>query len=127
MTSIESYFADLCARLPGETETVRFRDVRAFIEGWRRNDCHGNVKALIANHPEYRAVRGWAVSGAHGAYQLGAHSVVSDGEGTLWDITFPDLAEHGIRFLCHRGTEQEFCDARAHRELHFCFSLARLP
>ena len=122
MASIESYFAALCARLPDEIETARFFDIRARLEGWRRNNCHGNVQAFVAKYPQYRAVRGWAVNGAQGAHQLDAHSVICDADDILWDITFPDLAEHGIRFLRHRGTDEEFCEARAHREQHFCIA-----
>ncbi|HXR16026.1 MAG TPA: hypothetical protein VN777_07405 [Terriglobales bacterium] len=116
-TWVDPYFADLCARLPAEAERVSFRQVS--LEGWQpqRNDCHENVDFLVQHNPRYKPVHGWAVSGC---YVLDAHSVVCDQQGTLWDITFPDLAEYGILFIRHRGTEQEFSKVRKQRAQHIC-------
>lgn len=114
---IESYFADLCARLPAEAERVSYFEVS--LEGWQpqRNDCHGNVDFFAQHNAQYRPVRGWVVSGC---YVLDAHSVVSDQQGTLWDITFPDPAGRGILFIRHRGTEEEFSKVRKQRAQHIC-------
>ena len=49
---------------------------------------------------------------------LDAHSVVCDRAGTLWDVTFPDLAEQGILFVRHCGTEEEFNEIRTARSQH---------
>ena len=55
---------------------------------------------------------------------LDAHSVVCDREGILWDITFPDLAEHGILFIRHTGCDEEFTEIRHARAQHICPCLA---
>lgn len=119
MSPMETYFADLCARLqiPGEIKVVRFLDVRNLLDGWARNRCHANVDALVAIDPQYGKIRGWVVSGG---IQLDAHSLVADAQGILRDITFPDFAEHGIRFLTHTGSDDEFFKARAFKESHIC-------
>jgi hypothetical protein len=66
---------------------------------------------------EVPEVRGWVVNGC---YVLDAHSVVCDQEGALWDITFPDLAENGVLFIRHFGTEEEFTNVRKQRAQHVC-------
>jgi hypothetical protein len=103
--TVASYFATLCLRLPCESERVFFKDVQ-FDDGSQplRNKCHDNVDAWTTRNPQYRAVKGWAISGC----VLDAHSVVCDEHGILWDITFPDLASRGILFIRHHGTEEEF-------------------
>jgi hypothetical protein len=116
MTSLDSYFDALCARLPDQAERVGFHPVAP--GGWqpKRNDCHANVKAFVEGNPEYRPVRGWVVN----TWLLDAHSVVCDEEGTLWDITFPDLAAQGILFIRHDGTDEEFLEIRNLRSQHIC-------
>jgi hypothetical protein len=64
-------------------------------------------------------MRGWVVN----SWVLDAHSVIYDPQSErLWDITFPDLAEHGIRFLRHPSgqTDEDFFRVEAQRRQHYC-------
>ncbi len=121
MTWVDTYFAALCRKVPDASERVSFLEVR-FDDGSQptRNKCHENVDRWVKNNPQYWAVRGWAVNGNGGYYLLDAHSVVCDERGALWDITFPDLAAHGLLFIRHWGAADEFTRVRAQREQHIC-------
>ena len=107
----QAYFEDVCARLPNGAEPVE--PGRVFTGNWQPEParCHENVAVWVRNRPEYCIVRGWLVrkQGA-GAHLLVAHSVVSDQQGRLFDITppIPDPARVDMRFLRHLGSEDEF-------------------
>jgi hypothetical protein len=80
---------------------------------------HDNVDIWIRRNPQYEAVRGWIicdfsrspfVSRPH--FEFAAHSVISDLDGRLFDIT-PDAVSRPYPFIRHPGTDGEFDHLRA--------------
>jgi hypothetical protein len=104
----KEYFAALHARRHGALP-IRHRDVS--VPGWspQQNKCHDNVDFWVKLNPHLRPVRGWMVlsedASGHCLYE--AHSIIED-NGELYDISIPGLLCHGIRFLKHSGSEEDF-------------------
>jgi hypothetical protein len=78
------------------------------------NFSHDNVEVWIRRHPQYKPVRGWHifdfshspfVSRPH--FEFAPHSVISDLEGRLFDIT-PNAMSPPYSFIRHPGTNDEF-------------------
>jgi hypothetical protein len=109
----DRYFSDVFDRL-SESEELSFLEVS--VDEWRpkESDCHANVDYFAERRPQYQPVRGWlAVSDQI----LNAHSVVCrrSWPRKLYDITppKPNRERLAMRFVRHRGTEDEFLVLRA--------------
>jgi hypothetical protein len=100
---IIAYFDSVVARASTATIVPLFK--RAYTEA-DYNNCHDNAANWVADHPEYRVVRGWLLWPQAGPpYMLHAHSVVSGPAGLL-DVT--PLRDTGLHFLKHEGSDQDF-------------------
>jgi len=87
----------------GEGEVVpgaSAADLGNFIPG---DKCHDNVSRWLEEHPTHRAARGWIASTD---WLFDRHSVVDTGNGLL-DVT-PRVADSGLRFIRHPGSEDAF-------------------
>jgi hypothetical protein len=106
------YFFDVFDRL-SESEELSFLEVS--VDEWRpkENDCHPNVDYFTERRPQYQPVRGWL---AINDQILNAHSVVChrSRSQSLYDITppKPNRERLAMRFIRHRGTEDEFSTLR---------------
>jgi hypothetical protein len=101
----------LCKRR-SESILVCHRDVR-FSDGEvpDRHVCHTNVDRWVKENPECKAVRGWLDTGG----LLDHHSVVTEADGTLFDVT--PLRTPGLGFIPHLGDEETFRALRAYGQI----------
>ncbi|WP_028227364.1 hypothetical protein [Paraburkholderia ferrariae] len=110
------YEAGICGRLP-EAEAIPFRPVVMADGRPRISECHQNVDAWVAAHPDCTAVRGWGTYLDQGllGVKLTAHSVVRAPDHMLFDIT--PLADERIRpfmrFVSHTGDDKSFVIERS--------------
>jgi hypothetical protein len=73
-------------------EAVLVPPGEASIGDWvpQANECHSNVSTFVLNTSGFAAVRGWLYFDFVNAFpfvRFLAHSVVRNGEGSLYDIT----------------------------------------
>jgi hypothetical protein len=100
---IDAYFDSLLARVADAAIVSQMPIAHAEDDF---NKCHDNAMKWVADHPEYRVVRGWLLWPHAGPpYMLHAHSVVSGPDG-LVDVT--PLRESGLHFLRHEGSDEDF-------------------
>ena len=73
-----------------------------------QGECHANALAWVRRHPDHEVVHGWLyIMGQPGSDAVfEAHSVVSDCEGLLWDVTKLHGTDH--IFLVHDRDAEEF-------------------
>jgi hypothetical protein len=72
--------------------------------------CHENVRAYVARHPNCRPVRGWLIGDHCTFVYFNAHSLVEAEDGRLIDIT---PSQPPCPFLRHPGSDEEFRDVVA--------------
>ncbi|MGN4191789.1 hypothetical protein ACS0Y6_04025 [Burkholderia gladioli] len=114
-----AYEVDICRRLH-EARVIPFRLVLMSDVRPRVSECHQNVDAWVAAHPDCKAVRGWVTYACFSESSMGltAHSVVQGPDGELFDIT--PLDREGLRdtmhFVRHSGDDASFAIER-HRNL----------
>jgi hypothetical protein len=106
----QAYVTAFCQRMH---EATRVPFVPVTMDDWQPQvgDCHNNVTAWVARHPDHVAVRGWVTWHAvYNGVRLTAHSVVQALDGSLFDITplINESYRQGMRFVRHVGDEQTF-------------------
>jgi hypothetical protein len=120
MAGVESdvaYFSILRERFD-EAAELELWEVE--IDGWRPKPkyCHDNADLIAGKDRSFSPVRGWLVVNES---LVIPHSVIRDSRsGRLADITpqdsidptAPEQPEGPRRFICHKGTEGEFCSLK---------------
>jgi hypothetical protein len=107
----QAYVNKVCNRYR-HAKPLPFDAKRAAENNSRVGDCHNNVDAWIAAHPEDQAVRGW-ITWYNSV--VTAHSVVCSHDGKLFDITplGDESIRGGLRFVPHLGDEATFAEMKA--------------
>jgi hypothetical protein len=106
------YLIGLRERPKAAREEVVFRAVSVGKWKAKPKECHENVAYWVKRNPQHQHVRGWLVCNED---FLIAHAVVRDPTcAKLVDITplDHDGPFHGMRFIRHLGSDEEFCEIR---------------
>ncbi len=110
------YFDDLVARFK---EGIQMPLVSYADAGFGL--CHVNAAKYALNNPGHAVVKGWWLQPVMGErYRVLAHSVVETSAGDLKDVTpLGNETDRGsLRFLRHRGSDEEFERLRANPEYY---------
>lgn len=109
---LKAYTAELFAR---RNEGVIVQPAEIQIGDWQpqENECHRNVGTVCANRAEFTPVRGWLFFPLTYPAPLvnfvlfNAHSVISNEDGTLFDIT-PSRASQSYPFIRAKENDGDF-------------------